>query len=1743
MGLRPTHLGYAYQDLLTAIRLVDVALGRAAQVIVDTKMFAGDLFDDVTTEWRAGNRERLQIKHTDSDRELTEASFARDRRGLRLDLLISAIDHDLREHPGTGYRIVMRDTEPYSSDLVHVLAPTDPGTDPGPALQGLASTRWRFDADRLRETEPWQAILAGTDDDALRGACEALVVEVGVPGCSLDIREPGPAERVLLRRAVDELGAGRPPNRHREPEDVALALIEAAKAARSLNGTVTARDLVPRLGLAVDFGAVREGHPVDRAAEISRPDVLAMAIGAVNQAAEQGGTVVLTGGPGIGKSWLCEQLADQLQEDGAIVARHHCWLGTDDTNRDRRVLADVVVGSLLRQLETVEPGAVSEIRPRYAATAETLTMAVAEIMSEYPYRRVVLIVDGLDHVTRVLGRTVGTAFQDSADPAQALVDELAALDLPAGAVLLLASQPGPHLATVSGIAADAAVTVPALNRREVRDLAERLGVLAAFGPAEDVFNAGGRADTAVALIHTRSRGNALYVTYLCRQALGPDPAFADHAPSAPLTDPLDRLRDVPASARDLDDYYGYLLAGLTDGQRAAVSLLAVCDFAVTADELGEIFPAAAPMLSMALAAMAPVIAHQPGIGGLKIHHESFSRFVRHHASVGEKWAVGIRSAAADWLARRGFFTDTRAFRHLPELLAALGRDDELRALIGPDFLSRAIAGLQPPAAIAHTLAVAAGHSAAHCDWPTLIRCVEFRRAADTYGDEGISGTVVNSADVLVSLLGASPMAASLVYDGVPTLPPREGLHLCAAIDRVGAAAPWDVYLTAWDDSRRSDDADHSNSDDVFLAELRGRLRLPRRADDTEGVTVAQRAASFLSQDGLPDLPQVVAVLADCLGMETLLDAVALLDDPATRGAVLIYLADASAQAGHGLPSPRTLAVAAWACASGPDPRLLVDHGVPAADLCDAFLGRDVDATLRAATEEVLRDPNPALAHAVRRWLALLAVAHEQHPRAATQLLPCLDGVGFFRAWLRFAVATVGLARDLTAGTLTREAASAVVRTALGQLAQAAQPFTGKPKASDLWVIHAIVHEVVQDAIAMLLPADLKPALASLNAISDGTTTSLMGMAGSGPLITTDLLAILSRTVDQTGAAVVHRLMSQLRDEHANRDAQYPESATFELEMARASLNAGDAAEARRCWERAARYMAAYGSHKDTTIYELLAPLPDLAAADLDRARTRLASLQPLAYLVAQNTDGRSTSQVPRDWWRRLADLDPRAAADLSAEALLGEPGLPSGLVDAAHLQLLGGEADTADPVILAALRVAAGPGGRDLDRDIALLGRLACLPAADPAWAAGIQPVLANAITSTYDDQPLMHASQADGPEPTAVLRDAAQVLGGEGVTPRQPRPSDDGRERGRGPRAISIPAVLHAQQRPALPPGAVGVLTAIRDHASKPYDDDPAAPRWAADALANAAGWRLIQVAADEGADAAARLLHRIADEIGDFGAGTLLADIATGLELRRESGPGTLDRLASIAYTLAFAKIRGGGGWLTFAGRDRLDLWHRAQALDPDAASLCLAQQVAAVVTGRKYGTLGVTQALIEAFAARSADPAVPGQPDPFTCWDAAFSVIAYRLPGSAKILHDAYSPATESATRQDIDTALSRLTLATLAMPDRADRRRALVAATVLLTARPAEAQAAAARVLAADLGAGPLTWLLTALRERLKGTPITDDLAGQLASLARSDLLSVRAEAAIILSMAGRPVPSPPATPAHPALVRAATEDLQ
>lgn len=1732
MDLRPTHHGYAYQDIVTGNAFVELLLGTAASIRVDLKDFDGDRFDDVTIAYADGRRVRLQIKHTTIDRELSQSTFSADSRGLRLDLVLRSLLDDPDTNPLTTCRVVLRDGQP-DDQLADVLIALDPSEDPGDPLPGITTRRYRFEPELFRQSARWTALLSGFTEEEIHRACASLIVDVGAPAASLSFSDPGPADAALARRAAVELGAGRPPNVHRSPDDVALALVHAATKARSTNGDVTRASIAADVGLTTDFGAVREGSPVEAALVVAREGATTTFTDRIDDVAKHGGRVVLVGEPGAGKSWLSQQVTDAYRTKNWIVARHHCWLGETDIDRSQRVVIDVVIGSLLNQIEQQAPQAIADIRPRFAATPETLARALRDCRNKLPGRPVLLVVDGLDHIERVSGRRVGGG---NPDPARTVVEQLAGIELPEGVCLFFASQPGAHLDDVD--TSDGIILqMPRMSIEELGALAERHSVLE--DPDSGAQIAKGDRRTIIHLLDARSNGNALYATYLCRYAIGATlPGKLEGAPASAV-EIIERLRRVPDTANDLGAYYRHLLNSLTDGELLAVGALAVCDFALTRDELGQVFPVCEPLLDGALSTLAPVLVSLPGAGGLKVHHESLSRFIRRDRS--EAWIRSIRESAADWLSGRGFFNDTRAFRNLPQLLGDLGRYDELAALVDRDFVSKAIAQLQPPDAIRNVLATVASAVQNHCDWKTLIVCVEALRAVRVYEQESLPDTLVEYADVLVRLLGAELIAERLVYEGHTTFPARWGLSLCDAVDRAGAPAPWDAYLVAREREAETDNTHYGASSDsrLYLAVQLGRLR--RRSDAGRGLDTSKLAAHFDSRAAEVSLDQLVGVFALVVPTEDILDAARKMTKEMKAATVLISLADLATISAHSLPDAIDLAREAAARAPGAYISECLDYGVPAEELLELLQPLDLQLELRSATHSLLGDHMPEGPKHVRRWLDLLRLANLLDPRLVLMLNGEISGDGFYRAWLRFVVATVGLEENISNQITPPDIGSSAARIALEQLALHANPFTGKPRAVDLWSIHPIIHEVIERALRVIVPHDLDNALSSLTTIGENTTTSLSGMAEDGPLTTNSLLAIFGRVADHVGIDPLYRLLPAIRAQRHDAHTMYSVIADFEAATARICLEAGDRAEAEACWRRASALLCAYGGHKDPTIYEFIDATRDLAIVDIAQARAALARAKDATSLAYAHSDGRGTSGAPADWWRRAAEIDPIAAAVSSASTLIREYGYEDYLAHTTHVRLLETQADLADPIVLAALRLTTGPDWRQPAADLTLLTRLhferGRSTQSDIALA-----IFANQVAASYDDQALMYAR--DLPTGTASLElvAAIQALGGPVFTPHTPREEqrDTGTYPGSGPSldAQMLLDVIDASQRPIFGPGALGAARALRDYQAKDRRSYQTTARYSFDTLVSTIGWRILEATSLSGVEGGKSVLDAVARELDVTSPNELSGLLADGLARWCDGRFHGLEEVTSYAYVLAFTRVRGGDGWRFFGGHEHIEFWKKARSFHPETADHALSAAISESIATDRYGPFGVTEAVVAAFAAAPADGMVGTA---IEIWSTAFDILERRLPGTVSGSGSEYTPTPGPDGQDEVNEALAILAISTICQPRTEDIRAALLALTLIMACRPQLAQLAVMPLLEADLDAGRITWVLETIRDHLSSGSVTSALAERLTALATSSRLSVRVLAGQILEKCGRRVPNPPAVTPD-ALLRRAINDL-
>ena len=411
---------------------------------------------------------------------------------------------------------------------------------------------------------------------------------------------------------------------------------------------------------------LRGANPVNRTLEVTRSTAVSELVAAAERAAAEARPLMVVAPPGHGKSWISKQLCLALLDADWIVAEHYCFLGQQDHELEQRVRTEPIIGSLLYGLAEADPDLVAEQRPRLAATDDALRAAVRQGVKKRG--RVALVVDGLDHVTRVTGATVGRS-----DPAQLLAEELAHLRLPRYATVVVLSQPGSHLDPLRDVGGHT-LALPGFVPSELRKLADRWGVISAIESQSPGAQVEGFADA----LHERSAGNGLYATYICRELL---------RDGETLVEPTEAVGALPHFDGTLRAYYEHLVSSVDTGGRQVGDLLALLPFSVTRAEIREIRPTLARLVDAALHQLVPVLHDVASQGGIRIYHESFVRFLRESMVDDGQARIAVLEEIIHWLDGRGFFVDARSFRYLLPTLVEANQNANVVSRVRVNFVS------------------------------------------------------------------------------------------------------------------------------------------------------------------------------------------------------------------------------------------------------------------------------------------------------------------------------------------------------------------------------------------------------------------------------------------------------------------------------------------------------------------------------------------------------------------------------------------------------------------------------------------------------------------------------------------------------------------------------------------------------------------------------------------------------------------------------------------------------------------------------------------------------------------------------------------------------------------------------------------------------------------------------------------------------------------------------------------------
>ncbi|MBD5402534.1 AAA family ATPase, partial [bacterium] len=104
---------------------------------------------------------------------------------------------------------------------------------------------------------------------------------------------------------------------------------------------------------------------------------------------------ILTGSPGVGKSTYISYLKTQLEKDDIFVIRHHYYISVESKNEKRYRYFDIK-NSLLEQTNNI-------FSMKFTNNDE-LEKVLIELSKNYKDRLIVIIIDGLDHVWRDIGK-------------------------------------------------------------------------------------------------------------------------------------------------------------------------------------------------------------------------------------------------------------------------------------------------------------------------------------------------------------------------------------------------------------------------------------------------------------------------------------------------------------------------------------------------------------------------------------------------------------------------------------------------------------------------------------------------------------------------------------------------------------------------------------------------------------------------------------------------------------------------------------------------------------------------------------------------------------------------------------------------------------------------------------------------------------------------------------------------------------------------------------------------------------------------------------------------------------------------------------------------------------------------------------------------------------------------------------------------------------------------------------------
>jgi hypothetical protein len=739
LSLNNAHEGYDYQDLITSYFILKEILDGNLDSIfsIDKKNTTGnipDRFDDLVIT-NGVEIQRKQIKYSN---DTVSKILIKDY--LSGDTHYKIAIHKLFETwknlktPNTEFRLCLAWDEPIDEDITRVLE-LQPDRS---SFNNYPTKVFKINLDRLWEESPenfnrWKSLSQyvkdnNTDRSEFNDFCNDLLIEVNLPKASLKFNRPRQLEEILIEQAK-KLGIEQYPNDDIYIPDFLERLAKISGAYRTRSAQISAKDILSELRVRTDYGRIEQKFEIDQNKNITSDEKNRLFL--ENVIANN--KTLLLGEPGSGKSWFLTNLIEYLTRNNHAVIRHYCFTSTEDPLFDKRVSSDIFFGNLISDIGQNFPELNKEKNNVLAANLEELNLLLSAI--EEP---IIIIVDGLDHIDRVLKTSVTLSKEKTR-----IIGYISKIELPANVSILLGSQPTIEVDTLTENNEFIRVQLPKWDIENTKELMGKFEY-------EDIQINDQNLST---LLHEKSEGSPLYLTYILNTFDGYQTITEEFIDSLPKYD------------FNLKNYYEYLTRQI--GNNTTSEILSCLEFAVSKKELKEIIPMKRHFTSD-MKVLSPVISENSSRGGVKLYHDSFRRFNIEKLSSIED-IKEIYEYIANWLINDDFYESDKSYRYLLNYLILSERYEDASKYAEKNFLSKSLYYGHSESLIKNNYKNFLHVAEKSQDWPLFIYSGELHRAISTTNSEENHSQFLDNFELyfeaICSIYGTEKANALLFFNG------------------------------------------------------------------------------------------------------------------------------------------------------------------------------------------------------------------------------------------------------------------------------------------------------------------------------------------------------------------------------------------------------------------------------------------------------------------------------------------------------------------------------------------------------------------------------------------------------------------------------------------------------------------------------------------------------------------------------------------------------------------------------------------------------------------------------------------------------------------------------------------------------------------------------------------------------------------------------------------------------------------